>query len=73
MSRAKQVLGKDLMLFVDGKAIALATSCKIAISAETIDTQSKDSGIWNEKDVKKMGIMYSVQIKMLIVMTSYLL
>lgn len=55
MSRAKQVLGKDLMLFVDGKAIALATSCKIAISAETIDTQSKDSGIWNEKDVKKLG------------------
>ena len=55
MSRAKQVLGKDLMLFVDGKAIALATSCKIVISAETIDTQSKDSGIWNEKDVKKLG------------------
>lgn len=55
MSRAKQVLGKDLMLFVGGKAIALATSCKIGISAETIDTQSKDSGIWNEKDIKKLG------------------
>lgn len=55
MSRAKQVLGKDLMLFVNGKAIALATSCKIGVSAETIDTQSKDSGVWNEKDIKKIG------------------
>lgn len=53
--KAKQVLGKDLMLFVGGKAIALSTSCKITVSAETIDTQSKDSGVWNEKDVKKIG------------------
>lgn len=53
--RANQVLGKDLMLFVGGKAIALSTSCKITMSAETIDTQSKDSGVWNEKDVKKIG------------------
>lgn len=53
--RVKQVLGKDLMLFVGGKAIALSTSCKIGLSAETIDTQSKDSGIWNEKDIKKLG------------------
>lgn len=52
---SKQVLGKDLMLFADSKAIALATSCKIGMSAETIDTQSKDSGIWNEKDIKKLG------------------
>ena len=44
MSKAKSVLGKDLMLFIDGKAIALATSCKLGLSAETIDTQSKDSG-----------------------------
>lgn len=43
------------MLFVGGKALALATSCKLSISAETIDTQSKDSGIWTEKDIKKMS------------------
>lgn len=55
MTKPKQVLGKDLMLFAGGKAIALATSCKIGMSAETIDTQSKDSGIWNEKDIKKLG------------------
>lgn len=40
MSKVKSVLGKDLMLFVGGKALALATSCKLSISAETIDTQS---------------------------------
>ena len=50
MSKAKSVLGKDLMLFIDGKAIALATSCKLGLSAETIDTQSKDSGIWTLKN-----------------------
>ena len=33
MSKAKSVLGKDLMLFIDGKAIALATSCKLGLSA----------------------------------------
>ena len=51
MSKAKEVLGKDLMLFVETKALALATSCKLGLSAETIDTQSKDSGIWSEKDI----------------------
>ena len=55
MSNAKAVLGKDFMLFVGGKALALATSCKLSISAETIDTQSKDSGIWTEKDIKKLS------------------
>lgn len=39
--KANAVLGKDFMLFVGGKALALATSCKLSISAETIDTQVK--------------------------------
>ena len=43
------------MLFVETKALALATSCKLGLSAETIDTQSKDSGIWTEKDIKKLS------------------
>ena len=55
MSKVKSVLGKDLMLFVEAKALALATSCKLGLSAETIDTQSKDSGIWTEKDIKKLS------------------
>lgn len=77
MAKAKQVLGKDLMLFVGGKAIALATSCKIGMSAETIDTQSKDSGIWNEKDIKNwVGIVLaktaSVRMQTLTAMTNCL-
>lgn len=55
MSKATAVLGKDMMLFVETKALALATSCKLGLSAETIDTQSKDSGIWTEKDIKKLS------------------
>ena len=55
MSKAMAVLGKDMMLFVEAKALALATSCKLGLSAETIDTQSKDSGIWTEKDIKKLS------------------
>lgn len=55
MSKATAVLGKDMMLFVEDKALALATSCKLGLSAETIDTQSKDSGIWTEKDIKKLS------------------
>ena len=53
--KANAVLGKDFMLLLGGKALALATSCKLSISAETIDTQSKDSGIWTEKDIKKLS------------------
>lgn len=55
MSRAKEILGKDFMCFIGGKSIALATSCKLSMSAETIDTQSKDSGIWTEKNIKKLS------------------
>ena len=33
----------------------LVFSCKLGLSAETIDTQSKDSGIWTEKDIKKLS------------------
>lgn len=40
----KQVLrGSDAMLFVDGKAIALATSCSLEITTNTVDSRTKDS------------------------------
>ena len=77
MSKAKAVLGKDLMLFMEDKAIALATSCKLGLSAETIDTQSKDSGIWTERTLKNcLGTllvkMCLARMRMRIAMTSYL-
>lgn len=43
------ILGNDLMIFVGGKAIAGAKSCKITVNAATLDVSSKDSGIWAEK------------------------
>ena len=56
LKRAKDhITFLTLQVFVGGKALALATSCKLSISAETIDTQSKDSGIWTEKDIKKLS------------------
>ena len=33
--------GSDLMVFVDNKSIALATSHSLSISAETVDTSNK--------------------------------
>lgn len=59
MSKANTVNGKDLMLFTGTNskfsAIALATSCKLTISGETLDTASKDSGKWTEKMLKKLS------------------
>ena len=49
--------GSDLMVFVDNKSIALATSHSLSISAETVDTSNKDvgGGDWSSSTVKKMS------------------
>lgn len=39
-----KVKGGDLMLFVDGKSIAYATSHTLSISGDTQDTSNKDEG-----------------------------
>jgi len=36
--------GSDLMLFVDGKSVAYATSHSLDITNETADTSNKDTG-----------------------------
>lgn len=46
MSKATEVLGNDLMLFADGKTIALATSHTFKASTEITDTSNKDTGRW---------------------------
>lgn len=38
------IKGRDLMLFLNGKSIAFATSHSLSISMETTETTSKDSG-----------------------------
>lgn len=51
----KPIKGKDFMIFVGGKAIALATSHTLHVAAETSDTSTKDSGIWNNADISGMS------------------
>ena len=44
--------GGDLMLFVNGKAIAYATNHTLSISADTKETSTKDSGgLWQTSEV----------------------
>ena len=48
--------GSDLMLFLGGTSIAFATNHKLSISAETVETSSKDSGgKWVTKAVRKLS------------------
>lgn len=41
---AKKIKGGDMMLFINGKAIAFSTSHTLSIKAETKDTSNKDEG-----------------------------
>ena len=61
------ILGSNLMLFVHKKtdggsgsttkatALACATSCKLDISASSLETSSKDSGKWMTKQATKLS------------------
>ena len=63
------ILGSDLMLFKDGKAIACATSCKLDIQANTLETSSKDNGRWTSKQGGKLS--WSATSDNLLVMSEY--
>lgn len=48
--------GSDLMLFIGGKSIAFATNHTLSISAETVETTSKDTGgMWVAKAIRKIS------------------
>ena len=49
--KKRPLKGKNLMLFVDSKALALATSCGIDLTANTEDAASKDSGGWDDPEI----------------------
>lgn len=52
---ANIIKGDDLMLFnEEGKSIAFATSHTLSISADAVDTSSKDHGIWGANEVNKI-------------------
>ena len=47
----KPLKGKDFMVFVNSKAVALATNHQLTLNADTTSTSSKDSGLWDESEV----------------------
>ena len=49
------IKGDDLMLFdAQGKSLAFATSHTLSISADAVDTSSKDHGFWGANEVNKI-------------------
>lgn len=55
MGKANVIAGKDLMIFVNQKPTALATSHSLSITAETSDAASKDDGVWGSAVVTKFS------------------
>lgn len=55
MPKNNSIDGKELMIFIDGMAVALATSHRLTINAETSDSASKDDGKWKKSKVTKLG------------------
>lgn len=55
MAKETPIAGKDVMIFVDDKAVALSTSCSLTLSATTSEAASKDDGMWESSIVTKLG------------------
>lgn len=55
MAKANVLNGKDLMLWIDGKVVALSTGCTINLSAETSGAETKDDGMWTAPEVVGMS------------------
>ena len=55
MAKAKSLNGKDLMLWIKGKVVALSTSCDIDLTANTVDSSTKDDGTWDASEIGSMG------------------
>lgn len=55
MGKAKSLNGKDLMLWIADKVIALSTSCKITLSSNTVDSATKDDGFWDAQEIGNMN------------------
>ena len=52
---ANIIKGDDLMLFDEqGKSLAFATAHTLSISADAVDTSSKDHGVWGANEVNKI-------------------
>lgn len=58
------ILGKNLMVFMDGKAMACATNHTLSLEAEQIDVSSKDSGDWSSSMAGKLTWSISAEALM---------
>lgn len=47
--------GDELMVFMNGKSIAFATSHSLSLSSNTLDIASKDHGYWGASKVGKLS------------------
>ena len=76
----KQVTrGNEMMLFLDGQSLALATSHTLTVTADTIDISTKDHGYWGASDIGNMSfeitseIMSEGQTKQSVLLRSFVL
>lgn len=53
--KAKSLNGKDLMLWIAGKVIALSKSCNINLNANTGDADTKDDGLWGANEITSLA------------------
>ena len=62
------IKGQNLRVMVDGKCIAMATSCQFHISAQLEDSSTKDStGDWQEQEVT--GLSWDASTESLVTLT----
>ena len=62
------IKGQNLRVMVDGKCIAMATSCQFHIAAQTEDTSSKDdTGDWQSNEVT--GLSWDASTDSLVTLT----
>ena len=62
------IKGQNLRVMVDGKCVAMATSCQFHVSAQMEDSSTKDStGDWQEQEV--VGLSWDAQTDSLVTLT----
>lgn len=53
--KAKKINGKDLLIFIGGKAVALTTDTSLSLRADTVDAATKDDGLYDNQEIGKLG------------------
>lgn len=53
--KRKKLPGKNLMLWIGGKVIALSKSCSLNVDLQLGDGNTKDDGLWDSGDIVSGG------------------